>query len=484
MFNFSRRLSYRIGSVIIITEVIVLFGLGIFYITRFSNEAEQRIKKQIQTPAELMSNEVLKYESAENRSTLESIIGDSIHSCLAIGANGKIYYSLDSSMQDKNIQDIPEIREYKEFAVELENPTFKKIKTSEGFFYESIAPIRLTNGKFIGFLYTRVKAEKVVKQKAHIIWLFIIGSLICVIITSLIIIYLFNKSISAKIKEVSKKITDLSQGKLHRTKQTDYSSDEIGDLQKKIDDVSSKLIDTVINIREGAERVAHSSSRMRDISMEVAMGANRQSTSSEEVSTTMEEIAGNIDQNATNAGKTQDISDNASNGIKKLTVEIESSLNYTRQIADKITIINDIAFQTNLLALNAAVEAARAGDHGRGFSVVAAEVRKLAEKSKGAADQIINLSSTCFDISQKAHSMMQDLSPEIEKTTLMIREIALSSIEQRTGVEQVNSAIGDLTTIIQQNSQLSENMSNSAIDLEKEANKLISDIEFFQVGEE
>ncbi len=475
------QLSYRIGSVIIITEIVALFGLGIFYINRFSNEIEARVEKQIHTPAQLMSNEVLKYESAENQKTLEGIVGDSISACYAVGANGKIYYSLDKSLRDKNIKDMPEIGDYKEFTVELEAPVFKKTEKNGDLFYESIAPIRFSDGKFIGFLYIRAKAENVVKQKATVTWLFIIGSLICVIITSIVIIFLFNTSISKKISKVSERINDLSEGKLHISQNQEYSKDEIGDLQRKIEDVSLKLIKIVENIRNGAEKVTLSSSRMRDISAEVATGAGRQASSSEEVSSTMEEIAGNIDQNAENASKTEKTSDTASAGIQKLATEFESSLDYTKQITQKISIINDIAFQTNLLALNAAVEAARAGEHGRGFSVVASEVRKLAEKSKGAADEIISLSNTCLQISEKAYTMMNNLSPEIQHTTLLVKEIAASSSEQRNGVEQVNAAINDLSSIIQKNSLLAENMSSAAVDLEKEANNLKSDIEFFQV---
>ncbi|NJK95977.1 MAG: hypothetical protein HC905_14615 [Bacteroidales bacterium] len=108
-------------------------------------------------------------------------------------------------------------------------------------------------------------------------------------------------------------------------------------------------------------------------------------------------------------------------------------------------------------------------------------MRKLAEKSKNAADQIIGLSNTCLQISEKAYTMMNTISPEIEHTTVLVREIAASGMEQKNGVDQVNSAINDLSAIIQQNSQLSENMSSSAVDLEREANNLKSDIEFFQV---
>lgn len=481
-FNFNK-LSYRIGSLIVGTEIIALFALGLFYIQRFSNEIEVRVEKQIHTPGILMAKEVLKYESAENRSTLQSIVGDSIEQCFAIGANGKVYYSLNTEFRDKSLKDLPEIGGYKEFTVEIEKPVFRKIHKGGELFYESIVPIRFDDGKFIGFLYISSYAENVSKQKATILWLFILGSLICVILTSLAIMYLFNRGISSKMQFVLDKLTDLSEGKLHQKRQDSYSNDEIGDLQRKIDDVSSKLIQIMGNIAEGAEKVTESSGQMRDISVQVASGATLQASSAEEISSTMEEIASTIDQNSEHANKTEKNSLTASDGILKLTSEMELSLQYTKQITEKITIINDIAFQTNLLALNAAVEAARAGEHGRGFSVVAAEVRKLAEKSRDAADQINSLSNTCLTISEKAHSMMTNLAPEIQNTTTLIKEIAASSYEQKNGVIQINTAINELTGIIQQNSNLSENMASAAVNVEKEANILKDDIEFFKIVE-
>lgn len=481
MKKITSKLSYKIGSIILITEIITLLGLGIFYINHFSTQIESRIRKQIQTPGQLMANEVLKYESAENQQTLESIVGEKIDECYAIGANGKIYYSLDKTCKDKNISEIAQLSSYPEFKVEIEEPVFRKFNNNGTTFFESITPIRFADGKFIGFLYIKAKAENAVQQKATIVWLFVLGSLVCVVLSSLVIMYMFNINISTKLKGVSVRLNELAEGKLYTGKSVKYSSDEIGDLQRTIDDVSGKLVGIVNNISSGAEKVSYASSNMRDISANVATGASQQASSAEEVSSTMEEIASAIDQNADHAQKTEKISISTYEGIKKLTGEMELSLKYTKQITEKITVINDIAFQTNLLALNAAVEAARAGEHGRGFSVVAAEVRKLAENSRDAADQIIGLSNTCLQISENAHSMMSRLTPEIESTTSLVKEISASSLEQKSGVSQVNMAINQLTEVIQQNSAMSDKMASAAVDVEKEANNLKEDIRFFQV---
>jgi methyl-accepting chemotaxis protein len=167
--------------------------------------------------------------------------------------------------------------------------------------------------------------------------------------------------------------------------------------------------------------------------------------------------------------------------MSKIGIESFDSI---RTIAEKITIINDIAFQTNLLALNAAVEAARAGEHGRGFAVVAAEVRKLAERSKLAADEIENLSKNSLKITEKTRESLDALVPEIKKTSQLVQEIAAASIEQNSGADQINSAIQQLNTVTQQNAASSEEMATSAEELASQAESLKDTVSFFKTGED
>jgi len=152
-------------------------------------------------------------------------------------------------------------------------------------------------------------------------------------------------------------------------------------------------------------------------------------------------------------------------------------------IAQKITIVQEIARQTDLLALNAAVEAARAGEHGRGFAVVASEVRKLAERSQAAASEIVTLSADTVKSAQEAGSMLSKLVPDIKRTAELVEEITAACREQDIGAAQVNQAIQQLDQVTQQNASASEEVSATSEELTAQAEQLQNTIAFFKIKE-
>jgi methyl-accepting chemotaxis protein len=196
----------------------------------------------------------------------------------------------------------------------------------------------------------------------------------------------------------------------------------------------------------------------------------------------MEEMASSIRQNTDNAMQTEKISIKSSVDAKEGGKAVIETVAAMKEIATKISIIEEIARQTNLLALNAAIEAARAGEHGKGFAVVASEVRKLAERSQLAAGEISSLSTRSVTIAEQAGEMLTKMVPDIQKTAELVQEITASSKEQDTGAEQINKAIQQLDQVIQQNASASEEMASTSEELSSQAEQLQSSISFFDIG--
>ena len=242
-----------------------------------------------------------------------------------------------------------------------------------------------------------------------------------------------------------------------------------------------KLKEVVGSVTSAADNVAAGSQQLSGSSEEMSQGATEQAAAAEEASSSMEQMAANIRQNADNALQTEKIAIKSAEDAKAGGQAVAQTVSAMKEIAGKISIIEEIARQTNLLALNAAIEAARAGEHGKGFAVVAAEVRKLAERSQLAAAEISELSGSSVEVAERAGEMLTQMVPDIQRTAELVQEIAAASKEQDTGAEQVNKAIQQLDQVIQQNASASEEMASTSEELSSQAEQLQHTIAFFKV---
>jgi len=219
-------------------------------------------------------------------------------------------------------------------------------------------------------------------------------------------------------------------------------------LMQALGSMVNGLTRTVSDIRSIAGEVSAASQSISTASIQVSKGASAQAAA-EEASSSMEEMVSNIKQNADNAQQTDKIANKSAKDAQESGKSVLEAVAAMKEIANKISIIEEIARQTNLLALNAAIEAARAGEHGKGFAVVAAEVRKLAERSQKAAGEINQLSASTLKVSEKSGEMLDKLVPNIQRTAELVQEITAASKEQDTGAEQINKALQQLEQVIQ-----------------------------------
>jgi methyl-accepting chemotaxis protein len=255
-------------------------------------------------------------------------------------------------------------------------------------------------------------------------------------------------------------------------------------LMQALSAMVSGLTQTVSDIRGIAGEVAAASQSISTASIQVSKGASAQAAAAEEASSSMEEMVSNIKQNADNASQTDKIANKSAKDAQESGKSVLEAVSAMKEIANKISIIEEIARQTNLLALNAAIEAARAGEHGKGFAVVAAEVRKLAERSQKAAAEINQLSATTLRVSEKSGEMLDKLVPDIQRTAELVQEISAASKEQDTGAEQINKALQQLEKVIQQNASASEEMASTTEELTGQSDQLVSALGFFHTGDE
>ena len=353
-------------------------------------------------------------------------------------------------------------------------------------YHNEVYKIWGTVNDFVVILDERIFSEvEVLDARKKVLSILSLSAQVLVALAVLALVYfilriVIRKMLGGEPSELSQLNWEIARGDL--TTDIKLRTGDETSLAASMKKMNESLMQVMRDVQGTIVKVGESSNQVSSSADLLSQGAAAQASSAEEISSSMEEMSANIAQNADNSQQTEKMALDAAGNAKNSGDSVIETVEAMKTIASKISIITEIARQTNLLALNAAIEAARAGEHGKGFAVVASEVRKLAERSQEAAEDISELSISSVSKAESAGNQINELIPNIQKTSELVQEISSASREQKSGTDQINSAIMQLDQVIQGNASASEELASNADELKRQSSKLKKAIGFFRLN--
>ena len=337
----------------------------------------------------------------------------------------------------------------------------------------------------VGKVTLSLSTESVDVAVRHYWWRAAIREALGFILVSLVLSVLVGREVSQPIQHVVRCLRDIARGEGDLTKRIDHAAqNEIGAMARWFNEFTDKLSLIIVQVREATVAVANAAQQLSSAAQELSRGTSEQAASVEETTASLEEMHASITQNAENSRRMEQTALQGAKDAQESAETVAESVGAMKTIAQKISIVEEIAYQTNLLALNAAIEAARAGDHGKGFAVVATEVRKLAERSQAAAGEIRALTASSVRVAERSGALLSELVPAIHNTAELVQEVATASREQAAGVAQVNRAMVQVDQVTQRNASAAEQLSSTAEEMTHHAETLQQLMALFRTGGE
>jgi len=368
-------------------------------------------------------------------------------------------------------------------SIDKENLTKGTLQTYFTFIGEkaiTIFPILDFEGKHVGVIQYEKDLSSIFESEANSLMVVSIFMFVLLAMLSYVIYQIVSRFVLKPVSEISNVFTDVANGKLDSKLHLEQD-DEIGNLAKTQNLMSENLKKIINSIKKTSEELFAISIGLDSDVEQITAGVAVQTSSTQEISAAMDEIASGIHQNTDNAKLTEKASTKLNLRITEGREAVNVTADYIKTVAEKISIITDIARLTNILALNAAVEAARAGEQGKGFAIVASEIRKLAEKSKIAAAEITDASKSGVSLAETSSRFLEGIVPELEETSKLLQEILSSSQNQSIGTSQINATLQNLSETMEENSVYSEKVSSDTRQILHIAQQLAEYASFFKI---